>query len=138
MNFVFISPNFPEAYYRFCKGLKENGVNVLGIGDCPYEDLHPELRASLTEYFKVGTLEDYDQVMRAMGYFTFRYGKIDWVESNNEYWLDQDAMLRTDFNITTGLKADEIPIEARIMAIADVYDALVSKRVYKEKFSFEL
>ncbi|MBQ2580771.1 MAG: HD domain-containing protein, partial [Ruminococcus sp.] len=36
-----------------------------------------------------------------------------------------------------GLKADEIPIEARIMAIADVYDALVSKRVYKEKFSFE-
>ena len=36
-----------------------------------------------------------------------------------------------------GLKGDEIPLEARIMAIADVYDALVSKRVYKEKFSFE-
>lgn len=35
------------------------------------------------------------------------------------------------------LKGDEIPLEARIMAIADVYDALVSKRVYKEKFSFE-
>ena len=36
-----------------------------------------------------------------------------------------------------GLKGDDIPIEARIMAIADVYDALVSKRVYKEKFSFD-
>ena len=36
-----------------------------------------------------------------------------------------------------GLKGEEIPIEARIMAIADVYDALVSKRVYKEKMSFE-
>ncbi len=36
-----------------------------------------------------------------------------------------------------GLSGDDIPIEARIMAIADVYDALVSKRVYKEKFSFE-
>ena len=35
------------------------------------------------------------------------------------------------------LKGDEIPIEARIMAIADVYDALVSKRVYKDKMSFE-
>ena len=36
-----------------------------------------------------------------------------------------------------GLKGEEIPFEARIMAVADVYDALVSKRVYKEEFSFE-
>ena len=36
-----------------------------------------------------------------------------------------------------GLKGEEIPREARIMAIADVYDALVSKRVYKDKMSFE-
>lgn len=36
-----------------------------------------------------------------------------------------------------GLKGEAIPLEARIMAVADVYDALVSKRVYKEKFSFE-
>ena len=36
-----------------------------------------------------------------------------------------------------GLKGNDIPLEARIMAIADVYDALVSKRVYKEKMSFE-
>ena len=36
-----------------------------------------------------------------------------------------------------GLKEEAIPIEARIMAIADVYDALVSKRVYKEAFDFE-
>ena len=36
-----------------------------------------------------------------------------------------------------GLKGEEIPLEARIMAIADVYDALVSKRVYKDRMSFE-
>lgn len=36
-----------------------------------------------------------------------------------------------------GLKGDEIPIEARIMALADVYDALVSKRCYKDAFSHE-
>ncbi|MBO7532189.1 MAG: HD domain-containing protein [Lachnospiraceae bacterium] len=36
-----------------------------------------------------------------------------------------------------GLKGEDIPTEARIMAIADVYDALVSKRVYKDAFDFE-
>lgn len=35
------------------------------------------------------------------------------------------------------LKGEEIPLEARIMAIADVWDALVSKRVYKDKMPFE-
>lgn len=35
-----------------------------------------------------------------------------------------------------GLKGEQIPFEARVMAIADVYDALVSKRCYKEKISF--
>lgn len=34
-----------------------------------------------------------------------------------------------------GLKRDEIPIEARIVAVADVFDALTSKRPYKEAWS---
>ena len=108
MNFVFISPNFPESYRWFCIRLHANGVNVLGVGDAPYEELHPELKEALTEYYKVDSLEDYDQMVRALGHFTGLYGKIDWVESNNEYWLELDAALRTDFNITTGLKSDEI------------------------------
>lgn len=36
-----------------------------------------------------------------------------------------------------GLSGEEIPLEARIMALADVYDALVSKRCYKEPMSFD-
>ncbi|MDE7083618.1 MAG: carbamoylphosphate synthase large subunit, partial [Clostridia bacterium] len=107
-NFVFISPNFPENYWRFCRELKNNGFNVLGIGDSEYFELSNELRASLTEYYKVSSLENYDDVYRAVAFFSFRYGKIDWLESNNEYWLEQDARLRTDFNITSGFKTEDI------------------------------
>ncbi len=37
-----------------------------------------------------------------------------------------------------GLKGNKIPVSGRLMAIADVYDALISKRVYKEAFSHEV
>lgn len=108
MNFIFISPNFPKTYKNFCSRLKKNGVNVLGIGDEPYDNLDGELRDSLTEYYKVSSLENYDEVFRAVAFFTFRYGKIDWLESNNEYWLVQDAKLRTEFNIPSGVHSDKV------------------------------
>ena len=108
MNFVFISPSFPENYDRFCSALKANGVNVLGIAETPYEQLSPLLRESLSEYYRVDSLHDYDQMVRALGYFTFRHGKIDFLESNNEYWLEQDARLREDFHITSGFFPQEL------------------------------
>ncbi len=108
MNFIFISPNFPHTYWNFCDRLKKNGVNVLGIGDAPYDGLEDGLKGALTEYYKVDSLENYDQVFRAVAFFSFKYGKIDWIESQNEYWLEQDAQLRTDFNVTTGVRSDRI------------------------------
>ena len=78
-NVIFISPNFPENYWHFCHELKENGMNVLGIGDCPYDDLRPELQESLQEYYKVDSLENYDEVYGAVGYFIWHYGRIDWL-----------------------------------------------------------
>ena len=108
MNFVFISPHFPHTYWQFCDRLRRNGINVLGIGDAPYETLESSLKAALTEYYRVNSLEDYDQVYRATAFFAFKYGKIDWIESMNEYWLEQDARLRTDFNVTTGIREDRI------------------------------
>ena len=36
-----------------------------------------------------------------------------------------------------GLKGDEIPISAQVVSLADVYDALVSERVYKKAYSHE-
>ena len=109
MNVIFISPNFPTNYWQFCRELKNNGVNVLGIGDAPYDGLTDELRGSLDEYYKVASLENYDEVYRAVAFFIFKHGRIDWLESNNEYWLERDARLRTDFHITSGFQTCDIP-----------------------------
>ena len=101
-NFIYVSPNFPANHWNFCDRLKNNGINVLGIGDAPYDELSDELKNALTEYYKVSSLENYDEVYRAVAFFSFKYGKIDYLESNNEYWLERDARLREDFNMKTG------------------------------------
>ena len=48
MNFVFISPNFPRTYWNFADRLRQNGANVLGIGDASYDELAPV-------YTRIGT-----------------------------------------------------------------------------------
>ena len=108
-NVVFISPNFPTNYWQFCRELRNNGLNVLGIGEAPYDELTGELQDSLTEYYKVGSLENYDEGYRAVAFFIHKYGRIDWLESNNEYWLEKDAALRTDFHITSGFQTEDMP-----------------------------
>ncbi|MBR3203528.1 MAG: carbamoylphosphate synthase large subunit, partial [Solobacterium sp.] len=107
-NFVFISPNFPRTYYQFPTAWKEVGGTSLCIGEDPYESLSQELKDSMDEYYQVGSMMDYDQMYRAVAWFAHKHGKIDWLESNNEFWLEQDARLRTDFNITTGDKSDSV------------------------------
>ena len=108
-NFIFISPNFPTNYWMFCRELKKNGLNVLGIGDQPYDELDYNVKENLNEYYKVSTLENYEEVYRAVAFLIFKYGRIDWLESNNEYWLERDARLRTEFHITSGFQESDIP-----------------------------
>ena len=107
MNVVFISPHFPHHYHRFCLELKNAGANVLGIADAAYEQLNPEVRGALTAYYRVENMGDYDALVRAMGYFTYQYGKIHRLDSLNEHWLGVEAALRDDFNIS-GVRGDGI------------------------------
>ena len=107
MNVVFLSPHFPSHYFRFCLNLKAAGANVLGIGDEPYDRLPREVRAALTEYYQIDNLHNYDALMRACGFFIHRYGKIDRLDSLNEYWMNTEARLRDDFNIF-GVRGREI------------------------------
>ncbi|WP_019316979.1 ATP-grasp domain-containing protein [Streptococcus mutans] len=113
MNFVMISPHFPANFETFAHRLYENGINTLGIADAPYEQLSQGLRDHLTEYYRVDNMEDYDQVYRAVAYFAHKYGRIDRIESHNEYWLELDAHLRTDFNVFGYKNEDMLSIKTK-------------------------
>ncbi|MFP4310342.1 MAG: acetyl-CoA carboxylase biotin carboxylase subunit family protein, partial [Desulfococcaceae bacterium] len=108
MNFVFLSPHFPPNFYLFCRNLRDMGVNVLGVADVPYDTLKPEQRAALTEYYRVEDLSDYEQVYRACGYFIHSYGRIDRIESLNDWWQETEARLRSDYNVT-GIQLPDLP-----------------------------
>ena len=57
-----------------------------------------------------------------------RYAKV-FAETHNEKWDGS--------GYPYGLKGENIPLLGRLMAIADVYDALVSQRTYKKPFAHE-
>jgi hypothetical protein len=113
MNIVFLSPHFPPNYYLFGVHLHRLGANVLGLADEPYEKLRGELKNALTEYYHVGDMHNYDELLRALGYFTHRYGKLDRIDSHNEYWLETEANLRTDFNIPGLMMGDIAKIKRK-------------------------
>lgn len=107
LNYILISPGFPRSQASFARSLKEEGITVLGIGTSYAEDLDDGLKDALTEFYHVSDLLNNEEVLKAVGYFTYRYGKIDRIESHNEYWLVQDAWLRTEFNVF-GLKDQDM------------------------------
>src|SRR5262249_42214369 len=96
---VFLSPHVTPGADLYVPRPREAGATVLGIADAAYDARRPELRAALTEYYRVDDLHSIDQLTRAVGYFTHKYGKVDRLESLNEYWLATDARLRSEFNI---------------------------------------
>jgi hypothetical protein len=59
-------------------------------------------------------------LVKALGYFTHKYGKIDGIDSHNEYWLETEARLRTDFNIE-GIKTDQLAMIRQKSEMKKVY-----------------
>jgi hypothetical protein len=107
MNFVFLSPHFPPNFRNFCIQLRQAGANVFGVADEPFEGLPYELREHLTYYYRVSDMHNWDELCAAMHFFQNGWGKIDRLDSMNEYWLGHEAGLRSDFDIP-GIKRDTI------------------------------
>ena len=142
LNFIMIAPHFPENFDTFALRLNEAGFNTLGIADIPYDSLSDVLKNNLTEYYKVDDLENYEDVLKAVGYFVSKYGRIHRIESHNEHWLELDAKLRTDFNVF-GYKNEDIEHIKNKSGMKKVFKSLGLKvadgRVFKdEKDAFKL
>lgn len=105
---IFISPHFPDTYYRFVKAIKNRGFITLGIGDAPEYEISDELKECLDEYYVCPNMDDFENEKTAVKYFVDKYGPIDYLESNNEYWLRKDAILRELFDIKNGVRGKEI------------------------------
>lgn len=123
INFVFLSCHFPPRFKYFVEKLKLRGITVLGIGDEIYDNLHHELKQNLQEYFKVADMEDYNELHRCLGYFIHKYGRINFIESFNEHWLETEARLREDFNIAEGYRPREMAQFKRKSGMKKIYQA---------------
>lgn len=99
LNVVALSPHFPENFTQFWLRLKDAGAQVLGVADAPWEELKPELKAALTEYYRVDDLHKTDDIEQACRHFMAKHGPIQYLESHNEYWLETEAVLRTRLGV---------------------------------------
>jgi len=108
LNYVYISPHFPPNFYLFAVNLAKHGVNVLGITDMNDSDINPALKHAMKAHYRVNSLSDINELKNACHYFTHHFGKIDFVESHLESWLENEAKLRTEFNVE-GIKINDIP-----------------------------
>jgi predicted ATP-grasp superfamily ATP-dependent carboligase len=122
MNFVFLSPHFPSNYRHFCRSLKAAGFNVLGIADADFGALDPELARDLAWYCRVGDMHNYGELRDACRFFTEKFGHIDRLDSLNEYWLETEAALRTEFGVF-GIHSDTIADVRRKSRMKKVFAA---------------
>lgn len=133
MNAVVLSPHFPPQYFQFATALRSRGVNVLGIGEAPLNELSGELRGALTEYCHVRTLEHYDDVYRALAYLISRHGRIDLVESHTEHWLPLEARLREDFNVP-GPRPREVAYRRSKSGMAELFGKASVQSILGQKY----
>lgn len=120
MNVLFLSPNFPPNFERFCTALKEAGASVLGIGDCPFEALSGGLQWALTEYCHVHNMSEYENLYRAAAHLISRHGRIDRLDSQTEHWLALEARLRQDFNVY-GQRPEDLEFNRRKSGMKEIF-----------------
>ncbi len=104
-------------------------IGKIGINDVILRKASP-LDYQEYEYMKTHTtlgMQAFERIIRETGGTRWLYLAKDIAYCHHEHWDGS--------GYPNGLKGEEIPIYARILAIADVYDALTSSRSYKDAYT---
>ncbi|TAN76304.1 MAG: HD domain-containing protein [Magnetospirillum sp.] len=125
-----IDPGYVRSLHRFAP---MHDIGKVGIADrvlLKPGRLDDAERREMNKHPLIGAevLRLCEQRMNELGRSVFQIG-IEIAESHHEKWDGS--------GYPHGLKGEAIPVSARIVAVADVFDALTSKRPYKDAFSVE-
>ncbi len=142
-NYVKVLAKKLKEHPRFRDGLNDEIIELLYMS-APLHDLG---KVGVPDHILLKPGKLTDEEFKEMKKHTNYGHDALWV---TEQKLGEDSFLRHAREIAythqekwdgsgypSGLKGDEIPIPGRLMALADVYDALISKRIYKPPFPHE-
>lgn len=118
--FIALSPHFPHNFRLFWSRLQAAGIAVLGVADEPWEALGTELQQALTAYWRVDDMQDLDALTAACQELQDRHGKIQWIESHNEHWLETEAELRARLGVT-GPQPEQLAMRKRKSGMQEAY-----------------
>ena len=135
VNYLKSKPEYSELSEKFCNDvIKAAPMHDLGKIAVPDAILQKPGKFTDEEYekMKMHSAEGariVGEVLKEVDDADFKKLAINVAHYHHEKWNGQ--------GYPENLTGEQIPFEARIMALADVFDALVSKRCYKESFSFD-
>jgi len=118
---LYLSPGFPPNSHLFCVAAHLRGASVLAVGDVPEHDLPPEAHQALERYVFEPRLGEYELLLGIVKAMIVEHGRIDFVESNGEHWLEIEGRLRDDLGIE-GLSALDVRRLRSKLAMAEAFE----------------
>jgi hypothetical protein len=118
---LYLSPGFPPNSHLFCVAAHARGASVLAVGDVPESDLPPQARHALERYVFEPRMGEYEVLLAIVVALIAEHGRIDFVESNGEHWLEVEGRLRDDLGIEGFTARDVTRIRSKL-AMAEAFE----------------